>query len=70
MGIRAFRVDRIVELTPADRTFEVLDDFDLHGYLARQLHTHPRVSTRLRLPLHDRAVAALYDQIRQEGNGD
>jgi hypothetical protein len=61
-GIRTFRVDRIVELTLVDRTFEVPDDFDLH--------TRPRVSTRLRLSLDDRAVAALYQQIRREGKGD
>jgi predicted DNA-binding transcriptional regulator YafY len=72
-AIRTFRVDRIVELSLLDQTFEVPDDFDIHGYLATEPHTQPRVHARLRfapnaalLALDDRA---LWDTVEEYADG-
>ncbi|MCP4543705.1 MAG: YafY family transcriptional regulator [Chloroflexi bacterium] len=46
-AIRSFRVDRIVELTLLDETFNVRDDFDAQAYLASEPHVQPRIPVRL-----------------------
>ena len=46
-GIRSFRVDRILELTLLDQTFEVPADFDLETYVATEPYFQRRVQARL-----------------------
>ena len=46
-GIRSFRVDRILELTLLDQTFEVPADFDLEAYVAAEPYFQHRVQVRL-----------------------
>ena len=46
-GIRSFRVDRILELTLLDQTFEVPADFDLETYVATEPYFQRRVQVRL-----------------------
>jgi len=72
-AIRTFRVDRIVELTLLDETFETLADFDIQEYLAAEPHTQPRVQVRLRfapgaalLALDDRAF---WDTVDEQPDG-
>jgi predicted DNA-binding transcriptional regulator YafY len=60
-AIRTFRVDRMIELSLLDQTFEVPDDFDIHGYLAAEPHTQPRVNARLRFA-PEAALLALDDR--------
>jgi predicted DNA-binding transcriptional regulator YafY len=49
-AIRTFRVDRIIELTLLDKTFDVVNDFDVQEYLAAEDETYaqPRVQVRMR----------------------
>ena len=60
-AVRTFRVDRIVELTLLDRTFDVLADFDIEEYLAAEPHTQPRVQVRIRFA-PEAALMALDDR--------
>jgi predicted DNA-binding transcriptional regulator YafY len=46
-GIRSFRVDRILDLTLLDQTFEVPADFDLETYVATEPYFQRRVQARL-----------------------
>jgi predicted DNA-binding transcriptional regulator YafY len=46
-GIRSFRVDRILDLTLLDQTFEVPADFDLEKYVATEPYFQRRVQARL-----------------------
>ena len=72
-AIRSFRVDRIIDLTLLDTTFETPPDFDIHEYLAREPHTQPRVRVRMRfapqaalLAMDDRA---LWDTLDEQSDG-
>ena len=72
-AIRSFRVDRIVELTLLDETFDVPGDFDIQKYIAAEPHTQPQVQVRIRfapqaalLALDDRA---LWDTLEEQSNG-
>lgn len=67
--MRTFRVDRIIELTLLDQTFDVPTDFDIQGYLAAEPQVQPRVQVRLRfapqavlLALDDRAFWETVDE--------
>ncbi len=69
-AIRSFRVDRIVELTLLDRTFDVPSDFDVQEYLAAESHTQPRFQVRIHfapkaalLALDDRS---LWDTVEEQ----
>jgi len=46
--MRTFRVDRIIELTLLDETFDVPTDFDIQEYLAAESHPQPQVQVRMR----------------------
>ena len=46
-AIRSFRLDRIVELTLLDETFEVPADFDLEAYVASEPFFQRRIEVRL-----------------------
>jgi len=68
-AVRTFRVDRIVELTLLDRTFDVPADFDIREYMAAEPHTQPRVQVCMRfapeaalLALDDRAFWETVDE--------
>jgi predicted DNA-binding transcriptional regulator YafY len=72
-AIRSFRLDRIVELTLLDVTFDLPADFDVQAYLATEPHTQPQVRVRLRfapdgalLALDDRA---LWDTLEEQPDG-
>jgi predicted DNA-binding transcriptional regulator YafY len=58
---RSFRVDRIIELTLLDETFNVPDDFDVQAYLAAEPHVQPAIRVRLRFTPQG-ALAALDDR--------
>lgn len=45
--IRSFRVDRILELTLLDQTFDISADFDLEKYVATDPYFQRRVQVRL-----------------------
>ncbi len=69
-AIRSFRVDRIVELTLLDKTFDVPSDFDVQEYLAAESHTRPRFRVRIHfapkaalLALDDRS---LWDTVEEQ----
>lgn len=47
-GIRSFRVDRMIELTLRDQTFEIPADFELERYVASEPYFQRRVQVRLR----------------------
>ncbi|RLC85866.1 MAG: YafY family transcriptional regulator [Chloroflexi bacterium] len=46
--MRTFRVDRIIELTLLDETFDVPTDFDIQEYLDAESHPQPQVQVRMR----------------------
>lgn len=54
-GIRSFRVDRMLELSLLDQTFEIPADFDLERYVA----TEPYFQRRVRVQLHFAPEATL-----------
>lgn len=54
-GIRSFRVDRILDLTLLEQTFEIPADFDLETYVA----TEPYFQRRVQVRLHFAPEAAL-----------
>ena len=71
--MRTFRVDRIVELTLLDQTFDVPADFDVREYLAAEPYTQPRVQVRMRfapeaalLALDDRAF---WETVKEQPDG-
>jgi predicted DNA-binding transcriptional regulator YafY len=71
--IRTFRVDRIIELTLLDKSFDVPTDFDIREYLATEPHIQPKVQFRLHftpqaalLALDDRA---LWDTVEEKPDG-
>jgi len=47
-AMRTFRVDRIVELTLLNQTFDVPAGFDIQEYLAAEQQTEPQVQVRMR----------------------
>ncbi len=47
-AIRSFRLDRIVDLTLLDQTFQVPPDFDIREHLAAAFESEAKVSMRLR----------------------
>jgi len=47
-ALRTFRVDRIIELTLLDETFNLPADFDIHNYLAAEPHTQSKIEVRMR----------------------
>ncbi len=63
--MRTFRVDRIVELTLLDRTFEVPADFDIHEYLAAQSQAQPQLQVRMRFA-PEAALTALDNRVSWE----
>ena len=46
-GIRSFRVDRMLELTLLEQTFEIPADFDIEAYAAAEPYFQRRVEVRL-----------------------
>ena len=72
-AIRSFRVDRIIELTLLDKTFDAPVDFDVQEYLAAEPHIQSRIQVRLRfapegalLALDDRS---LWDKVDEQPDG-
>ena len=72
-ALRTFRVDRIIELTLLDETFNIPADFDIHTYLATELHTQSKIDVRMRflpqaahLGLSDRLA---WDTLEEEPDG-
>jgi len=72
-AVRTFRVDRIVELTLLDETFDAPTDFDIQAYLATEPQVQPRVQVRMRfvpeaalLALDDRAF---WDTVDEQPDG-
>jgi predicted DNA-binding transcriptional regulator YafY len=72
-AIRTFRVDRIIELTLLDQTFDVPADFDIQECLAAEPYTQPQVQVRMRfapeaalMALDDRA---LWDTVEEQPDG-
>jgi predicted DNA-binding transcriptional regulator YafY len=70
---RSFRVDRMVELTLLDDTFNTPANFDVREYLATEPHTQPQIPVRLHfapegslLALDDRA---LWDTVEEQLDG-
>ncbi|HMR67235.1 MAG TPA: YafY family protein [Anaerolineae bacterium] len=60
-AIRAFRLDRVQELTLLDQPFEIPADFDLHAYLADQPFPGSEIQVRLAFT-PDVALVALDNQ--------
>ena len=46
--VRSFRVDRMLELALSSQVFQAPNDFDVHAYLAKELHDQPKLQARLR----------------------
>jgi len=72
-AVRTFRVDRIVELTLLDRTFEMPADFDIQEYLAAETQAQPRVHVRMRFA-PEAALRALdnrafWDTVEEQPDG-
>jgi predicted DNA-binding transcriptional regulator YafY len=72
-AVRTFRVDRIVELTLLDETFDTPTDFDIQAYLSTEPQVQPRVRVRMRfvpeaalLALDDRAF---WDTVDEQPDG-
>ena len=72
-ALRTFRVDRIIELTLLDETFSIPADFDIHDYLATELHTQSKIDVRMRflpqaahLGLSDRLA---WDTLEEQPDG-
>jgi predicted DNA-binding transcriptional regulator YafY len=71
--IRSFRVDRIIELTLLDQTFNTPVKFDVREYLSSEPHTQPKIQVCLRfapegalLALDDRAM---WDSVDEHSDG-
>ena len=63
--MRTFRVDRIVELTLLDQTFDVQANFDVQKYLAAEQQMEPRVQVCMRFA-PEAALLALDDRASWE----
>ena len=60
-AVRTFRVDRIIELTLLDQTFDMPADFDIQEYLAAEPYAQPQVQVRMRFA-PEAALMALDDR--------
>jgi predicted DNA-binding transcriptional regulator YafY len=71
--IRSFRVDRIVELTLLEETFNTPADFDARAYLSAESYTQPRIQVRLRFASEDALLAlddrAMWDTVDERSDG-
>jgi predicted DNA-binding transcriptional regulator YafY len=56
-AIRSFRLDRIVELTLLDQTFQIPPDFDIRDHLAIVFESESKVQIRLRFAPHAASIA-------------
>ncbi len=72
-ALRTFRVDRIIKLTLLDETFNIPANFDIHDYLATELHTQSKIDVRMRflpqaahLGLSDRLA---WDTLEEQPDG-
>ncbi len=70
---RSFRVDRIIELTLLDETFEVPADFDIRAYLAADPTEQPLITMRLRfIPEMTRLAydtRAMWESLEEQADG-
>ena len=70
---RSFRLDRIVELTLLDKTYQPPADFNIQEFLAQGFASETKVQIRLRLASHaahvvrDRGVA--WDAVEDQADG-
>jgi proteasome accessory factor B len=46
--VRTFRVDRIVEISLLEKSFNQLSTFDLQDYLKKEMQSQPQITARLR----------------------
>ena len=72
-AIRSFRLDRIVELTLLDQTFEVPADFDLEAYVASEPFFQRRIEVRLSFAPEVALMAldhrAYWDSLEEQPDG-
>jgi predicted DNA-binding transcriptional regulator YafY len=70
---RSFRVDRIVEITLLDETFEMPADFDIHAYLARNPTEQRLITVRLRFKPELKQLAlsnrSLWETLEEQPDG-
>lgn len=46
--VRTFRVDRIIEISLSEKSFNQISNFDLQDYLKKELQSQPQLTARLR----------------------
>ena len=72
-ALRSFRVDRIVELTLLDRTFQTPADFDIRAFLAQAFESETKVQVRMHFApqaVHlARDLSGVWDTLEQQADG-
>ncbi len=72
-ALRSFRVDRIVELTLLDKTFQIPADFDIHAFLAQAFESEMKIKVRLRFAPQGahiaRDLAGTWDTLEEQADG-
>ena len=72
-ALRSFRVDRIVELTLLDKTFQTPADFDIHAFLAQAFESETKVQVRLRFAPQGahlvRDLVATWETLEEQSDG-
>jgi predicted DNA-binding transcriptional regulator YafY len=72
-AIRSFRLDRIVELTLLDQTFQIPSDFDVREHLAAAFESETKVLMRLRFApsaaIVARDLAGTWETVEPQADG-
>jgi predicted DNA-binding transcriptional regulator YafY len=72
-ALRSFRVDRIVELTLLDKTFQTSADFDIHAFLAQAFESETKIKVQLRFAPQGaflaRDLSATWDTLEEQSDG-
>jgi predicted DNA-binding transcriptional regulator YafY len=72
-AIRTFRIDRILELTLLDVTYDLPEGFDIHQYLSDEPYTQPQVFARLRFLPQGVGIAmdnrTFWEEMEEKPNG-
>jgi predicted DNA-binding transcriptional regulator YafY len=72
-AIRSFRLDRIVELSLLDKTFQMSSDFNIREYLASAFDSEAKILVRLRFASQAAQVARdlgpTWDAFQEQADG-
>ncbi|MEW5718979.1 MAG: YafY family protein [Chloroflexota bacterium] len=72
-ALRSFRVDRIVEVTLLDKTFQTPADFDIRAFLAQAFESETKIQVRMRFAPQGahiaRDLAGTWDALEEQSDG-